>query len=1314
VKLNRINKVILLFLGVVALMSWSIWQAVQTERFGSFVSKRVTSYVKKNWGHEFAFEHLDFEVFPPRTNFYNVRLKNIREDKEVELIEGFLVIPKRKNKKRQKLDLDKINLFETYKNNILKELPFILRTASLRSFKIWIDQSTQIDIVELDAGLYKNLLVSEGIIGASFNQQKHLKDLSNLEVQFDFQLDKKSLRFKELVASEGFNKIRIQGVSENLKIRNADVKGVLNLSRFKKYISDPDILQLYPKGFVKLSGKIRGKIDDISGEVKLVGRHIESKFLQAKKMTAFLVRKEKLVNLMKSNIYLQRGEVELSEPVTVFNIEKKDFIYPRMKILTKNAYSNDLLFFVPALRDLKFFASGNFDLDFLEDELILRAKENSQINKMKLLTNDGGLILAQESAKIQNSSEIKVDYKGPVTLDLNLSFPDSNILASGTIKDGEVDVNLRNSFINLKEMGPLSGFQMYGRGSFDARFFGPYKNVTLEAYPKFQNFSFLDIDYGNVEGSFTYGIETGVLTIPELRAINRELEYRTYGVIKFKEEKDNLNVKTEIKHGKFSTLKRMLKPIFSPLEKYLKFSDFFFSGNVDLSGPFDAKKMGAKGRIKGQRGSILSEKIDLLNLDFNYKDEKIDLNNINIRKASGKLIGKYSFDLASDTFEYSAKLSDLKLTDIKWYRMFNLGYEGVLQGDFYGGGEVKRFTTRNHLKVENGSIETLSVNDSVITIYNNAKDLFASANLFGDMAIFESYLSLDKEKVNKKSFVSGEIKFSDIKPLFGLLSGHNIEDRALEGNLFGDFNFKFNLQDYEKFDLDLNVKELEFARKDIKVFRKNMRVYVEEGAIKNWDMNLSGEGVWLNSTATGEFDKSFSQKNRFKVNASVIELFTDKIEKALGTVYGDMSLERWNGGQFKKKSSVSTSGMALKVVKLPGLIRNINLHSEALDDDVFIRNAVGDYGNGKFKMTGGFKLKFPFPVFNLGIDLEKVRIPYQKRSGFVSNGKLTLTGNKVPYSLSGGVDVIYGEVLEEMNDMAKSAIEDESYSRFLPADYLGKNVALIQNQIDVTFSKPLMVKNNMIDLNLNGRCKIYGSLTGPRVVGEFNLGDRSSKFMFKGHDFYLSEGRIIFPEDWNQSPNLRFRGSAKINEYDVSLKVDGPAKIMTVEMTSNPPLVQEDILSLLTLGVTSDISKSLGERDRQSVTTLSIGTLIFDQLKINKSLNDSLGMRLSIQPEYSEDESSLLESESDEGKSSAKRYKSTTKIKLQKNINKKVGLTFSSTVGGTIEQKQEMNVNYNLNKNLSFDGLYEINFNDDVETKTPDSIGADIKYQWSF
>ena len=62
-----------------------------------------------------------------------------------------------------------------------------------------------------------------------------------------------------------------------------------------------------------------------------------------------------------------------------------------------------------------------------------------------------------------------------------------------------------------------------------------------------------------------------------------------------------------------------------------------------------------------------------------------------------------------------------------------------------------------------------------------------------------------------------------------------------------------------------------------------------------------------------------------------------------------------------------------------------------------------------------------------------------------------------------------------------------------------------------------------------------------------------------------------------------------------------------------------------------------------------------------------------------------------------------------------MSLSVSSTVGNSLNQRQSLNLNYNVNRQVSVEGVYEQRSTDQVQTINDDtSFGADLKVKWSF
>ncbi|MFW5872293.1 MAG: translocation/assembly module TamB domain-containing protein, partial [bacterium] len=199
------------------------------------------------------------------------------------------------------------------------------------------------------------------------------------------------------------------------------------------------------------------------------------------------------------------------------------------------------------------------------------------------------------------------------------------------------------------------------------------------------------------------------------------------------------------------------------------------------------------------------------------------------------------------------------------------------------------------------------------------------------------------------------------------------------------------------------------------------------------------------------------------------------------------------------------------------------------------------------------------------------------------------------------------------------------------------------------------------------------------------------------------------------NPEVYFLAVADINEYKISMRLFGALNDFKMELYSEPALSQNDILSLLTLGFTSEVSQGLGDSDRQALTSAGIGSLLLEQFKIGKALKNTLGVKLNVSSEIERSDQNVLEHRRTGDSGDAVSLRSATKIELSKQISKKVNMSVSGTVGGSIGQKQQMNLDYQLDDNIIASGLYESRSNTDSEEETSDTaLGVELRFKWTL
>jgi len=280
-----------------------------------------------------------------------------------------------------------------------------------------------------------------------------------------------------------------------------------------------------------------------------------------------------------------------------------------------------------------------------------------------------------------------------------------------------------------------------------------------------------------------------------------------------------------------------------------------------------------------------------------------------------------------------------------------------------------------------------------------------------------------------------------------------------------------------------------------------------------------------------------------------------------------------------------------------------------------------------------------------------------------------------------------------------------------------KDLAELNFDLDIDIISPIEMRNTLTEIFFDGNVTVTGTSVRPIFNGKIRVVPETSKILFKGNEFSLLEGVFELNDTPIKNPKIKFVGTSKIKEYHVKFELEGETDNLSIDLSSDPFLSKEDILSLLTLGITSEDAAGLSEKEKQAITSVGLGSLLADQLKINQGLSSGLGLRLSVLPEVEEDE--------DYGGQDSKRggvinpygtkYKSATNVKVKKQITKTLNLSISSTVGGSIDQKQRMSADYYINKHLSLEGVYELKTTQDSNISSiTNAFGADLIFRWSF
>jgi len=1328
---------------------------MQSELFASYAADKLTSYLSKKTNLAISFERIEFQLYPIGSVIKSVEVTSGEDTgienlyaSEVGIYFDFLDFFS------NKITVKKIKIVsaeasfkevkETVKSEankttkeIVDELKKELKKYDHAKINKWAKENLPIEMESLE---FVDSIIRMGkekydISHASvslFNKLTELRakvenvDLSKLKVsgvtkvdalEIDLQISETDFRLRNLEILQGLSYLKVEGKvkNENDLIADLNIEGETGLGRIVELTDTYEYFKS-SSGLIRFEGSVKNTIENPQGKLRIIGEDLVSDYFILRNLdasTSIDLSKIKVTSLKASQ---RSGTAVLLDTVELLDIKTKKILLKTVPLELNRIHTNDALWFLrDDLNVFKGELTGKVKVVFLKNDIEFLPERGFKLSgfelveagdpKSKILKNDG-VTFSGGKLILKNLEDL--------ALDVSLAMKKTALKASGLITGDRLDIEVKEGYLDLEEFGPISETPLKGAGSIISKIYGPYDNVVFDFFPDVSDFSVVGLNLGRLSGKISLHLRELDLFVRNIKAKYKSTEYSGNGWLNF-DKREGLDLDIKISKGFYSDTLEMLSDLVSSLGFPLPKAVLEYSAAVKVSGPFDDNKLTVAGKVNGKELNFFLEDFNSIDAQFKYFGTGFEVKNVLLRKNAGQLRGSFSMNLENDYIEYDATASGMRLTDFKLFKMLKLGIDSELFGEFYGTGTPKDFSSRTHIKSLNAKIDDTKVGDSFFTVYNNGPDVFLTLNLLNGEGNLESFIYLNKDK-KKSSYIKGLVDSKDIRKVLGILSSHNISNPDISGEIDLQFYSQFDFYNPYQTDTTLKIDSLRF-NKDTDLFeleRGKSEIQISKGEIKKFDLGIQGKKGFLKLSGSGSLEKNFTISQEFEIDAHVAELISDKVRGSSGRISAKAKLLGKNKS-LENFMEIEGTNISLNHVDIPGSFIDTNFKVLIENNNILIQEARSNYGNGSLKLEGAVETMLPYPRLDLYWEIDNSRFPLFSRSNVVLSGKGKVSGDKIPYKLYGDVSIFHGDIIDSLDEFQSEVGINTEYQRFIPKNIGVEQFYLIDLDLGVNIVRPIRVFNSLTELYFDGEIRLFGEPRTPEIVGQLSTVPGKSKFKFKGYEFNLIEGEIAFPKGRARNrPDLKFAGVTDINNYNVKVEVIGPADKIAIGLSSTPPLSQEDIKSLLAIGVTTDVSKGLDDSQRQSMTTIGVGSMIFEQFKINQELNSSLGLRLSVLPEITEDETSLLQGKSGVSDTSSTRVKSATKIKVQKKLSEKVDLSVSSTVGGSIEQKQEMNINFQINNKISVEGIYEVKSNEENEAESPDSIGVDLKWKTSF
>ncbi|MBF0361405.1 MAG: translocation/assembly module TamB domain-containing protein [Oligoflexia bacterium] len=1223
------------------------------------------------------------------------------------------------------------------------KIPFGIKNILLSKLLFKINE-VEIDLNQINLNLWQRKLQTFLEI-KNFNLAR-LLPIAETKIDslaFFLQIDK-DIEIKGLTAKIGDNFINFQGgvqFDENAKYGldiNGDFDLLVDIMAIKKVFNINKYIR-FDQGKLSAKGKISRSLFNPDVVIEAKFKNVVSEYFKTNLLEFTLEKNRQNIWLTKLHVTDDQQKVQLVEKELAYDVVKKrffpnKFIFEVLNVDTKNIFH----FLEGKLDPLKGEVSGKVEIliDVLNNKLTITSLPDLLFKKFRLITGKKQKEILRNEDIILHSSNFDIDLKsGYLKFAADLSFRKSNIKAEGEITKEGLDIYTKDARINFSELGPIAGQVITGVGKVSLNVEGPFEDVQLDFDIDVDGAKVLGFNLGRLKSKLNLSIDKVLLSIENGSGLHGLSSYFVDGNIDFENSKINLMV--NIANANYSDSLIIFEPLIKSLQKWLPQNNNdikgSYSANVNIGGGFSVELLDVWGDISAEKLLLFGDEVENFGSKFSFANNKLEINEINFAKGDATLTGEYSRDFNNSYNKFEFILSGLEIWKTKYYERLNIGLKGILSGEWEGEGKSDELESELNLSLNNSDIGGKDVPDSELKIKFKNDSMFVKVkalDILEAKSFMDKSAKMEENKGQKTSYLKAKLYSENMPLILSFISPSLIKDATTRGGIFATLDSSFNYFKMSDLDLEISLDEFYFLRDKITLsaFKSKNIVSIKNGEIKNFDIAIKGDGGIIKAEGEGNLNSNFVIRSLLNVDSSILELAIDKIANTNGILENNLVITGGKDGVNYRMFAVAND-LVINFNDLPGNIESLNYKLSYDKKKLVFEKFDGKFANGEMKVDGEIRFEGEKPEMNLNVNLKNSNLTFFERTNFLVSANGLLLGKAPPYLLSGNVSVLKGNMNDEFDNFSKKKKSVNTDNRFIPQLNYDVKKRLIALDCNLNLAEGISLKNSMASMIFTGKGSLKGFINSPKVIGQFVVSPGSGKFFFKSNDFNITKGSIRFLEEEEETiPELNFESVAKIVDYDVIMSIYGRATDFAVNLTSTPPLPKQEIMSLMMLGFTGDVSKKLSDEERQAVASVGIGGILFekfDKFKFREGLSSLLGVKLSLAPEYSEESATISKKNATAGGSGSSgggstssssrynRYRAATKVKAEKQISKKMTLTVSNTVGSSDEQKQEMNLNYDLSGRSSLEGVYEVKTGG-PSVESYNSGGADIKFKWTF
>jgi len=422
------------------------------------------------------------------------------------------------------------------------------------------------------------------------------------------------------------------------------------------------------------------------------------------------------------------------------------------------------------------------------------------------------------------------------------------------------------------------------------------------------------------------------------------------------------------------------------------------------------------------------------------------------------------------------------------------------------------------------------------------------------------------------------------------------------------------------------------------------------------------------------------------VPAETIRLATDVFDRLEGIIRVNVRVT----GKWDDPSVIGTGHLenaTFSFEEYGQLFEKMNVDAVISRDKIIFEHIEGRSGGGYIDGSGELPLQFDKGQrMFFSVDFFDMRYPYPADLHPVIQGHVELIGPPVDVLVTGDVEIQSATYTKPVRP-AEALLD----FRRRVADVTARREDTgfrMRLDLEAIADGTIRVRNNIAEAVISGDFKLVGDTNNVIILGTFDITE--GNIDYQGGRYDLTRATLDFQDPRRINPRLDIQAETKRGSVSVIVNVTGTLAKYHVELSSDPPYSKNDIVSLLTLGRTTESAgPAEGQGSGTGAAAIGMGVVTGG---VTEEIGSVVGLdKFAIEPSFSTRENTF-----------------EPRFVVGKSFGDRFSVELATTVGGT-SNRSSATAEYQLLKNIYLSGTYQ------GPTFTQESdIGADVKFRYRY